>query len=86
MWATLDRQTDRQRFIDLLRSEKTDLLATIPHGVGQTILREAMLIADTLLTSIAPAAEELGIRTCIKRKEPGIRRAGLFYVYSPSSA
>ena len=45
--ATLDRiQADRQRFIDLLHDEKTDLLATIPHGAGQTILREAMLIAD----------------------------------------
>nr|WP_230688112.1 DinB family protein [Hymenobacter jeongseonensis] len=39
-------QADRQRFIDLLHDEKTNLLAPIPHGTGQTILREAMLIAD----------------------------------------
>lgn len=45
--ATLDHiQADRQRFINLLHDEKTDLLAPIPHGAGQTILREAMLIAD----------------------------------------
>ncbi|GAB3574368.1 DinB family protein [Hymenobacter daeguensis] len=48
LWqATLDQiQADRQRFIDLLHDEKTDLLAKIPHGDGQTILREAMLIGD----------------------------------------
>jgi uncharacterized damage-inducible protein DinB len=48
LWQdTLDQiQADRQRFIDLLHDEKTDLLAKIPHGDGQTILREAMLIAD----------------------------------------
>jgi len=45
--ATLDQiQADRQRFIELLRDDKTDLLAPIPHGDGQTILREAMLIGD----------------------------------------
>lgn len=45
--ATLDRiNYDLQRFINLLHDDKTDLLAPIPHGTGQTILREAMLIAD----------------------------------------
>ena len=45
--ATLSHiHADRQRFIDLLHDDKTDLLARIPHGTGQTILREAMLIAD----------------------------------------
>ena len=45
--ATLDHiHADRRRFIDLLNDDKTDLLAPIPHGTGQTILREAMLIAD----------------------------------------
>ncbi|NVO30886.1 DinB family protein [Hymenobacter lapidiphilus] len=39
-------QTDRQRFIDLLQHPDTDLLALIPHGDGQTILREALLIGD----------------------------------------
>ena len=45
--ATLDHiHAHRRRFIDLLHDDKTDLLAIIPHGTGQTILREAMLIAD----------------------------------------
>ena len=45
--ATLDHiHADRQRFIDLLHDANTDLLAPIPHGTGQTILREALLIAD----------------------------------------
>ncbi|GAB3331975.1 DinB family protein [Hymenobacter humi] len=39
-------RADRQRFIDLLHTAATDLLAPLPHGTGQTILREAMLIAD----------------------------------------
>jgi DinB superfamily len=30
----------------LVASPKTDLFAQIPHGTGQTILREALLIAD----------------------------------------
>jgi hypothetical protein len=31
---------------DLVASPKTDLFARIPHGSGQTILREALLLAD----------------------------------------
>jgi len=30
----------------LVRNPKTDLFARIPHGDGQTILREALLVAD----------------------------------------
>jgi hypothetical protein len=30
----------------LVANPKTDLFATIPHGTGQTILREALLVAD----------------------------------------
>lgn len=30
----------------LVASPKTDLFARIPHGTGQTILREALLVAD----------------------------------------
>jgi len=43
--ATLGQiSADRQRFIDLLHAPDTDLLAPLPHGTGQTILREALLI------------------------------------------
>ena len=37
---------DLQAMIDLVADPKTDLLAEIPHGDGQTILREALLVAD----------------------------------------
>jgi hypothetical protein len=30
----------------MVASPKTDLFAKIPHGTGQTILREALLVAD----------------------------------------
>jgi hypothetical protein len=31
---------------DLVANPATDLFARIPHGSGQTILREALLVAD----------------------------------------
>ena len=37
---------DLQSMKDLVEAESTDLFATIPHGDGQTILREALLVAD----------------------------------------
>ena len=37
---------DLQTFCSLIADQKTDLYAPIPHGDGQTILREALLIAD----------------------------------------
>lgn len=37
---------DLDAFIDLVKDPHVDLFARIPHGQGQTILREAMLIAD----------------------------------------
>jgi hypothetical protein len=37
---------DRKRFIEFLRDESTDLFAKIPHGDGQTILRQALVAAD----------------------------------------
>jgi uncharacterized damage-inducible protein DinB len=37
---------DRKAICDLIENEKTDLFAKIPHGDGQTILREALLVAD----------------------------------------
>jgi uncharacterized damage-inducible protein DinB len=37
---------DLQTMRDLVSDEKTDLLAVIPHGDGQTVFREALLVAD----------------------------------------
>jgi len=37
---------DLKQMCDLVSNEKTDLFAPIPHGDGQTILREALLTAD----------------------------------------
>jgi hypothetical protein len=39
-------QHDLQEMIRLVKNPKTDLCAAIPHGDGQTILREALLMAD----------------------------------------
>ena len=39
-------QTDLQAMCELVADEKTDLFAKIPHGDGQTILREALVAAD----------------------------------------
>jgi uncharacterized damage-inducible protein DinB len=39
-------QDDLQAMIDLVADPATDLFARIPHGDGQTILREALLVAD----------------------------------------
>lgn len=39
-------QNDLQAMCDLVTDEKTDLYAKIPHGDGQTILREALVLAD----------------------------------------
>jgi len=30
----------------LVRDPRTDLFARIPHGTGQTVLREALVLAD----------------------------------------
>lgn len=39
-------QSDLKAMQDLVRNPKTDLFAKIPWGDGQTILREALLVAD----------------------------------------
>lgn len=39
-------RADLQAMQDLVMDPSTDLLAPIPHGTGQTILREALLVAD----------------------------------------
>jgi hypothetical protein len=37
---------DQKAMCDLISDPATDLYAKIPHGTGQTVLREALLIAD----------------------------------------
>jgi DinB superfamily len=37
---------DLKEMCELVRNESTDLFAVIPHGDGQTVLREALLTAD----------------------------------------
>jgi hypothetical protein len=37
---------DRAAMIAIVEDEKNDLFAPLPHGQGQTIAREAMLLAD----------------------------------------
>jgi hypothetical protein len=39
-------RADLQAMQDLVADPATDLFARIPHGEGQTILREALLVAD----------------------------------------
>ena len=39
-------RADLQAMIDLVQDPGTDLYAPIPHGDGQTMLREALLVAD----------------------------------------
>jgi uncharacterized damage-inducible protein DinB len=39
-------RADLKAMAKLVADKKTDLFAPIPHGTGQTILREALLIAD----------------------------------------
>ncbi len=47
-WEQSVRQVraDRQAMSDLVADPNTNLHAEIPHGDGQTVLREAMLVAD----------------------------------------
>jgi hypothetical protein len=39
-------QHDLQEMIKLVKNPKTDLCAPLPHGDGQTVLREALVLAD----------------------------------------
>ena len=39
-------RSDMKRFTRLLANDSTDLFAKIPHGDGQTVLRQALLAAD----------------------------------------
>jgi uncharacterized damage-inducible protein DinB len=45
--ATIDRFHENETALrDLVSDASTDLFATIPHGTGQTVLREILLVAD----------------------------------------
>jgi hypothetical protein len=39
-------KADRKAMIAIVADAKTDLLAALPHGQGQTVARETMLLAD----------------------------------------
>jgi hypothetical protein len=39
-------EADLNAMIKLVQNKSTDLLAPLPHGDGQTVLREALLVAD----------------------------------------
>jgi hypothetical protein len=39
-------QADLKAMIELVRDPRNDLLAPIPHGEGQSLLREALLVID----------------------------------------
>jgi hypothetical protein len=39
-------QHDQQRFVELLENPATDLFAPLPHGDGQNVFRETLLIGD----------------------------------------
>jgi hypothetical protein len=39
-------RADLRAMLDLVKNPKTDLFARISHGQGQTVLREALLVAD----------------------------------------
>lgn len=47
-WAKMVRafREDLETLCRLVENPATDLFAPIPHGTGQTILREALLVAD----------------------------------------
>ncbi len=44
--SVLSFASDLRAMQDLVADPKTDLVAPIPHGDGQTVLREALLVAD----------------------------------------
>jgi hypothetical protein len=48
LWQqTIDKfRSDAKQMEELVANPSTDLLAKISHGTGQTILREALLVAD----------------------------------------
>jgi len=53
-------RADLEALVQLIADPATDLFAPIPHGTGQTILREALLVADH-------NAYHLGVLATLKR-------------------
>jgi len=37
---------DQQALVDLIQDQQTDLYAKIPHGTGQNVLKEILVVAD----------------------------------------
>jgi uncharacterized damage-inducible protein DinB len=64
--AIADYRRDRKAFQRLAANSRIDLLATIPHGTGQTYLREIVLAADHAayhIGQIVTVRKQLGIWT-----------------------
>jgi uncharacterized damage-inducible protein DinB len=64
--AISDYRRDRKAFQRLAANTKIDLLATIPHGTGQTYLREILLAADHAayhIGQIVTVRKQLGMWT-----------------------
>jgi len=64
--AISDYRRDRKAFQRLAANTKIDLLAAIPHGTGQTYLREILLAADHAayhIGQIVTVRKQLGIWT-----------------------
>ena len=64
--AIADYRRDRKAFQRLAANTRIDLLATIPHGTGQTYLREIVLAADHAayhIGQIVTVRKQLGIWT-----------------------
>jgi uncharacterized damage-inducible protein DinB len=64
--AIADYRRDRKAFQRLASNTRIDLLATIPHGTGQTYLREIVLAADHAayhIGQIVTVRKQLGIWT-----------------------
>jgi hypothetical protein len=67
MWnqSVVNFKADLQTFQDLLSNPNTDLFARIPHGEGQTFLKEVLLVGDH-------NAYHIGVLTVMKRLLNGI--------------
>jgi len=58
-------QRDLAAMIELVKNARTDLFAKIPHGDGQTILRQTLVLADHNSYHLA------SLSICAERWVPG---------------